>query len=125
MQLIANLFSGRVALWRTFWLIGLPLLIVWEMSVGCLFTECTTFLPINTPSPDLYIALLIMLTSASILFVAVAIWRSAMNHKRDTWWQSFSAASAKVYAIITGFSASLILFSVLYGLLHDSFGFVE
>jgi hypothetical protein len=38
MKLLANLFAGRVALWRTFWLVGLPIFVLWDLSVGCEFT---------------------------------------------------------------------------------------
>ena len=38
LKAIRKLFSGRYPLWAVFWLLGLPLYVVYYMSGGCLIS---------------------------------------------------------------------------------------
>ncbi len=120
MTFIINLFAGRVALWITFWLIGIPLAAVWDVSGGCILAGCG--MQSLGPRVDLLIAglliVLFTLSSVGVAFVSVAIWRSASKPRRAVWWERLLALSTKVYAVLTGATAFVVLLAILYGLLH-------
>ncbi len=120
MSFLAKLFSGDVPLWRIFWLIGLPIFLVWDVSVGCILAGCG--LPPLVPPADLFIAgfllALSILATAGVAFISIAIWRSAMKFRRHAWWEGLLVFGTKVYAALTGLSAFAVLFAILYGLLH-------
>lgn len=102
--------TGQIALWCVFWLIGTPLSLVWDASVGCMVTGCG----IQEPSiAGLFIALF-MLSSIAIVFVAVAIWRSASNYPRKAWWQTPLAIVAKLCAAFSALAAALSFLVLLY-----------
>ena len=120
MTFLTKLFTGRVTLWITFWLIGIPLAAVWDVSGGCILAGCG-MRPIG-PLVDLIIAGLLIalftLSSMGVAFVSVAIWRSASTRRRAIWWERLFAFSAKAYAALTGATAFIVLLAILYGLLH-------
>jgi hypothetical protein len=120
MKFLAKLFAGNVALWRTFWLIAIPLAVIWDVSGGCILTGCE--IQSLGPRGALFIAgflvALFTLSNLGIAFVSVAIWRSSSKRRRDVWWERLLAFSAKSYATLTGAAAAVILLVILYGLLH-------
>jgi len=120
MTFLRKLFAGRVSLWITFWLIGIPLAAVWDVSGGCIFAECG----ISSLGPllNLFFARLLMalfaLSNVGVAFISVAIWRSASRHRRAVWLETLLAFSAKVYAVLTGVTAFAVLIAIVYGILH-------
>lgn len=120
MAFLAKLFTGRVALWITFWLIGIPLAIVWDVSGGCILAGCgaQSFGPrVNLIIAGLSVALF-TLSSVGVGVASVAIWRSASTHRRAIWWERLLEFSAKAYAALTGAIAFLVLLAIMYALLH-------
>src|SRR3974390_2754011 len=98
MKLLARFVAGNVALWCTFWLVGIPLALVWDAGATCMLVGCgieDEFLA------ELVIALF-ALSAVALPVVAVAIWRSASNYPRHAWWHTLFAIGAKVCAALTG-----------------------
>jgi len=110
MKFLSRLATGQIALWRTFWLIGTPLALVWDLSGACMV--------LGIGVEDLYVAGFIIavftLASAALPLVAVAIWRSASNYPREAWWQGPLAIGAKTCAAWSGLTGALSLLGVLY-----------
>jgi hypothetical protein len=110
MKLLGKLATGEIALWRTFWLIGAPLAVIWDLSGACMV--------LGLGVEDLYVAgfiiALFTLASAALPLVAVAIWRSATNYPRQVWWQGPLAIGAKACAAWSGLTGALSLLGVLY-----------
>lgn len=102
--------AGDVALWRAFWLVGLPLTLVWDVSGGCTLVGCG----IQEPLIELGLIVLFTLASAAIVLASVAIWRSASRYPRGTWWRWFLAIGAKLCAVLSGLAAVVSLLVVLY-----------
>ena len=92
MKFLARLATGQIDLWRTFWLMGTPLSLVWDV------TGAFMVLGIGVEEPFLtgLIITLFTLTSLITPFAAVAIWRSASNYPREAWWQTLLAIGAKI-----------------------------
>jgi len=111
MKFLARLATGDVALWRTFWLIGIPLALLWDVTGGCMVLGGFGF---QEPFIAGFIIALFTLSSAAIPFVSVAIWRSASRYPRELWWQMPLALSAKLCAAISGLAAALSLVGILY-----------
>ena len=110
MKFVKRLASGQIALWCTFWLIGTPLALVWDASGACMVTGCG----ITEPRlAEIVIALFTVATVATP-FAAVAIWRSASNYPRATWWQTPLAIGAKSCAAFSGLVAALSVLGLLY-----------
>jgi hypothetical protein len=110
MKFLARLATGGIALWCVFWLIGVPLSLVWDVSVGCLVTGCG----IQESSIAASFIALFMLSSIAIVFVSVAIWRSASNYPRDAWWKTPLAILAKLSAAFSALVATLSFLVLLY-----------
>jgi hypothetical protein len=110
MKFLARLATGQIALWCTFWLIGIPLAILWDASGACMVTGCG----ISDPLVAGLIMVLFALASLAIPFVSVAIWRSSSNYPRALWWQTPLALSAKLSAALTGLAAALSVLAILY-----------
>ena len=127
MAFLTKLVSGRVALWVTFWLIGIPLAIVWDVTGGCILVGCG--MQSVGPRIDLFIARLLIalftLSSVGVGLASVAIWRSASTHQRIKWWEGLLVFSAKLYAALTGTTAFVVLIAILYGLLHHGLTAME
>jgi hypothetical protein len=116
MKFLARLVTGQIALWYTFWLIGIPLSLVWDSSGACMVTGCGIQKPFIAGS----IIALFALSSLAIPLVSVAVWRSSSNYPREFWWQWLVAFGAKLCAAFSGLTAAL---SVL-GILYLAFGFI-
>jgi hypothetical protein len=117
MKFLARLATGDIALWRTFWLIGMPLALVWDASLGCMVLA-----GFGAQEPFIagVVIALFALSSAALPFVSVAIWRSSSKYPRDAWWHTVLAWSAKLSAAFSGLTGAL---SVL-GLLYLAFSFI-
>jgi len=110
MKFLARVIGSDIALWRVFWLIGIPLALVWDITGLSMLTGYGVEQPLVA---GLIIALF-TLSSAAIPFVSVAIWRSASRYPRQAWWRHLLAWSAKSCAVISGLAAALSLVAVLY-----------
>src|SRR5579863_4277985 len=110
MKFLVRLATGQIALWCVFWLIGFPLSLVWDASGACIVTGCGI--------QELWIAAVLIalftLSSIAIVFVSVAIWRSATNYPRDVWWKTPLAIFAKLSAAFSALVATLCFLAVLY-----------
>jgi hypothetical protein len=110
MRFLARLATGQVALWCVFWLIGTPLAVLWDVSGTCTAVGCG----IQDPIIAGFLLVLFTLSSATIPFVSVAIWRSASKYPRPAWWHTALAIGAKLSAAVSGLLATIGLLVVLY-----------
>ena len=110
MKTLARLAAGDIALWRLFWLIGLPLALVWDLSGLSMLTGYGVEQPLVATT----IGVLFTAASLALPFLAFAIWRSASRYPRQAWWRHLLAWSAKSCAVISGLAAALSLVAVLY-----------
>ena len=120
MTFLRKLFAGRVSLWITFWLVGIPVAAVWDVSGGCIFAECgiSSLGPLLNLFIVRFLMALFALSNVGVAFVSVAIWRSASRHRRAVWLETLLALSAKVYAVLTGVTAFAVLIAIVYSILH-------
>jgi hypothetical protein len=116
MKFLRRLATGQIALWRVFWLMGTPLALVWDVTGACMV------LGIGVVEPFLAGFIIALFTLATLVtpFVSVAIWRSASNYPRATWWHTFFAIGAKLCAALSGLVAVLSVVGLLY-LAYDIF----
>lgn len=110
MKFLTRLATGQIALWFTFWLIGMPLALVWDISGGCMVVGCG----IEQPFIATFFIVLFALSSAAVPFISLALWRSASNYPRDVWWHGPVAWGAKICAVLTGLAAVLSLLAIIY-----------
>lgn len=110
MRFLARLATGQIALWCVFWLIGTPLSLVWDVSGGCMVVGCG----VQEPLIAGFLIVLFTLSSIAMVFVSVAIWRSASNHPREAWWQTPLAIAAKLCAAFSALVTTLSFLAVLY-----------
>lgn len=110
MKFLARFATGHVALWRTFWLAGVPLALIWDLTGLCMVVGYGVEEPLLTES----IIALFALSSVAIPFVSLAIWRSASNYPRQAWWQSPLAYGAKLCAALSALTAMLSVIGLLY-----------
>jgi|SRR6266566_576461 len=110
MKFLVRLTTGQIALWCAFWLIGIPLAIVWDVSGICTAVGCGVQEPITAG----FLLVLFTLSSAIIPLVSVAIWRSASKYPRQAWWHTVFAIGAKLSAAVSGVLATIGLLVVLY-----------
>jgi hypothetical protein len=110
MRFLARLVTGEVALWCTFWLIGLPLALLWDASGACMVFGCGVGQPLLAGS---FIGLF-ALSSIAVVIASVAIWRSSSKYPRETWWQTPLAILAKLSAVVSGLVAALSLLAGSY-----------
>jgi hypothetical protein len=110
MRFLARLATGQVALWCVFWLIGTPLAVLWDVSGTCTAVGCG----IQDPIIAGFLLVLFTLSSATIPFVSVAIWRSASKYPRQARWHTVLAVGAKLSAAVSGLLATIGLLVVLY-----------
>jgi hypothetical protein len=110
MKFLARLAAGQIALWRTFWLIGTPLALVWDITGACMVLG----FGVEEPFFAGFIIALFAFASLAIPFVAVALWRSASNYPREAWWQTPLAIAAKLCAAFSAIVAGLSVLGLLY-----------
>jgi hypothetical protein len=109
-RFLARLATGQIPLWRTFWLIGTPLALVWDITGACMVLG----FGVEELSVAGFVIALFALASLALPFVAFAIWRSASNYPRETWWQSSLAIAAKSCAAFSGLLGVLSVIGLLY-----------
>lgn len=110
MKFLARLLAGNVALWLTFWLIGLPLSLVLDASGTCMVLGCGI-----TEQWLIYTVIALFAAAAfAVVLAAIAIWRSASNYPRKAWWDTALAIGAKLCAAFSIFAAGLSFLAVLY-----------
>jgi hypothetical protein len=110
MKFLARLATGDIALWRTFWLIGTPLALIWDVTGACMVLG----FGVGEPFIAGFIIALFTLSSAAIPLVSVAIWRSSSNYPREAWWQGLLTFGAKLCAALSGLAAALSVLGLLY-----------
>jgi hypothetical protein len=110
MKFLRRLGAGHVALWCTFWLIGIPLALLWDTSGVCTVVGCG----IQDPTVGGLLLGLFALSSIAIPFVSLAIWRSSSKYPQETWWHTFLAFGAKLCALFSGLLALIGLAVLLY-----------
>jgi hypothetical protein len=110
MKFLARLAAGDLALWRAFWLIDIPLALVWDLTGLSMLTGYG----VGEPRVAILIGVVFTLSSAAIPFVAVAVWRSASRYPREAWWNHLLAWSAKLCAALSGLTAAVSFCAVLY-----------
>lgn len=117
MKCLARLAAGDVALWRVFWLIGVPLALLWDIS------GLSMIAGYGVGEPAVAIAIIALFTGscAALPFLAWAIWRSASRYPRQAWWHHALAWAAKLSAVVSGLAAALSLLAVLY----LAYGFID
>jgi hypothetical protein len=110
MKFLAQLVAGQIALWRTFWLIGTPLALVWDLTGACMV--------FGIGVEELFLAgtIIALFTFASLTLpvVAVAIWRSSSNYPQPAWRQKLFAVGAKLCAVFSGLVGVLSVLGLLY-----------
>jgi hypothetical protein len=121
MRFLKRLAAGEVALWRAFWLIGIPLALVWDISGECTAVGC------GIQDPTMGAVLLALFTAAStaIPFASVAIWRSASRYPRPTRRETLLAVGAKLCAVVSAALAVVGLLVVLYIAFIILYSFVD
>jgi len=110
MRFLKDLAAGQIALWRAFWLIGTPLALLWDITGACMVFG------IGVAEPALAGVIIVLFTLATLAlpFVAFAIWRSASNYPRETYWQTMFAIGAKSCAAFCGLLGVLSIVGLLY-----------
>jgi hypothetical protein len=108
MKFLKRLAAGDIALWRVFWLMGLPLSLIWDASLASM-----AMLHEELPVTATIIALF---TLASLAFPLVAwgTWRSASNYPRKAWWHNLLAWGAKACAAGLGLIGVLSIIGLIY-----------
>ena len=93
MKSLSDVFRGRIALWRVFWLVALPSFALNYYGTGCgLAGHCAVF------GDDFVLLGVILISGLGVLLTAVPVWRSATNY---TGTHSWAAMAAKVYVCIS------------------------
>src|ERR1700744_1585821 len=110
MKILGRLAGGDVALWRVFWLIGMPLAVLWDVTGLSMLTGYG----VEQPAVAILIILLFTATCIALPFLAWCIWQSASRYPRGAWWRHGIAWAAKISAGISGLAAGLSFLTVLY-----------
>jgi hypothetical protein len=110
MKFLKKLATGQIALWCVFWLIGTPLVLLWDVSGVCTVVGCG----IQESATAGFLLALFALSSIAIPFVSFAIWRSSSNYPQKTWGQTVIAWGAKFCATLSGLLAVIGLLVLLY-----------
>jgi hypothetical protein len=110
MTFLKKLLTGQVALWCTFWLIGIPLALLWDVSGVCTVVGCG----IQDTTVAAILLALFALSSIVIPFVSVGLWKSASKYPRQTWSQALLAIGAKLCAVVSSLLAVTGLAVLLY-----------
>jgi len=110
MTFLKKLMTGQFALWCAFWLIGIPLALVWDVSGTCTIVGCG----IQDPTTGGILLALFAVSSVAIPFVSFAIWRTSSGYPQKTWGRTAIALGAKVCAVFSGLLALIGLAVLLY-----------
>jgi hypothetical protein len=101
MTFLKKLMTGQIALWCAFWLIGIPLALLWDASGVCTIVGCG----IQDPTAGALLLALFALSSIVIPFVSFAIWRSSSNYPQKSLWHTGFALAAKLCAVFSSLLA--------------------
>jgi hypothetical protein len=110
MTFLKKLMTGQIALWCAFWLVGIPLVLLWDVSGVCTVAGCG----IQDPTIGGLLLALFAASSITIPFVSFAIWRSSSKYPRQTWPRTLFATGAKLCAVVSGLMAVTGLAVLLY-----------
>lgn len=110
MKFLRRFATGQVALWCTFWLIGIPLALLWDVSGACTVVGCG----IQDTTVAAILLALFALSSIAIPLASVGVWRSASKYPRQTWSQTLLAIGAKLCAVVSSLLAVIGLAVLLY-----------
>lgn len=110
MTFLKKLMSGQIALWCAFWLIGIPLALIWDASGLCTVVGCG----IQDPAIGGFLLALFGIASVAIPVVSFAIWRSSSNYPQKTPWRTVLALGAKLCAALSALLALIGLAVLLY-----------
>jgi hypothetical protein len=110
MKFLKRLLTGQIALWCTFWIIGTPLVVLWDVSGVCTLVGCG----VQEPTTAGLLLALSALTSIAIPFVSIAIWRSSSKYPQQIWWQTLLAWGAKLCAALSALLALIGLVVLAY-----------
>jgi hypothetical protein len=110
MAFLKKLITGQIALWCAFWLIGIPLALVWYLSGLCPVVGCG----IEDPTIGGFLLAVFGIASVVIPFVSFAIWRSSSNYPKKTRWRTVFALAAKLCAVLSALLALIGLAVLLY-----------
>lgn len=110
MTFLKKLMTGQVALWCTFWLVGIPLALVWDVSGVCTVVGCG----IQDTTVAAILLALFAFSSIAIPFASFAIWRSSSKYAQKTWRHTVLALAAKLCAVMSGLLAVTGLAVLLY-----------
>jgi hypothetical protein len=102
--------SGQIALWCAFWLIGIPLALLWDVSGVCTIVGCG----IQDPTAGALLLALFAVSSIAIPVVSFGIWRSSSKYPQKTWWRTGVALGAKLCAVFSALLAVTGLAVLLY-----------
>ena len=121
MTFLKKLMSGQIALWCAFWLIGIPLELVWYVSGLCPVVGCG----IQDPTIGFLLLGLFGIASVAIPVVSFAIWRSSSNYPQKTRWRTALALGAKLCAVVSALLAliglAVLLYIVYYYFIYPAF----
>jgi hypothetical protein len=110
MKFLKRLLTGQIALWFTFWIIGTPLVVLWDVSGVCTIVGCG----VQEPTTAGLLLALSALTSIAIPLVSIAIWRSSSKYPQHIWWQTLLAWGAKLCAALSALLALIGLVVLAY-----------
>ena len=110
MTFVKKLMSGQIALWCAFWLIGIPLALLWDVSGLCTVAGCG----IQDPTIGALLLGLFAVSSVAIPIASFAIWRSSSNYPQKTPWRTALALGAKLCAVFSALLALIGLAVLLY-----------
>jgi hypothetical protein len=110
MKFLKRLATGHIALWCAFWLIGTPLVLLWDVSGVCTVAGCG----IQEPMIAGLLLALFAASTIAIPFVSFGIWRSSSNYPQKTWAQTLIALGAKFCAVLSALLALIGLMVLLY-----------
>jgi hypothetical protein len=110
MTFLKKLMSGQIALWCAFWLIGIPLALLWDVSGVCTIVGCG----IQDPTAGALLLALFAVSSSAIPVVSFGIWRSSSKYPQKTWWRTGVALGAKLCAVFSALLAVTGLAVLLY-----------
>jgi hypothetical protein len=110
MTFLKKLMTGQIALWCAFWLIGIPLALLWDISGLCTVVGCG----IQDSTAGALLLALFAVSSIAIPFVSFAIWRSSSKYPQQTWWHTGLALAAKLCAVFSSILAIIGIAVLLY-----------
>jgi hypothetical protein len=110
MNILARLTAGEIALCSAFWLIALPLVIVWHLTGTCTLVGCG----FEDPAAGAVLLAAFALSSVAIPLASLAVWRSAARYPHDARRQKLVVLGARIFAGLTAAMAIIAVLTILY-----------